>query len=234
MKNLFIFDLDGMLIDSVIYSIRCFNLLFEYYGLPTYDKDLSDLDYDDFREFLRNNIDFSDQGVLDKFVEIYASVPEDSEAYEGIHEVLETLLNKGMTLAICSNREEENIKDDVMRVFPREEENIKDDVMRVFPEIDFKYISGYRQGIPDKPDPYRLNEIVEKEGISKDEVIYFGDKDVDILAAENAGIDMVVVKWGQGNDKDYANPYPLRAIDSPNDILDFADSKTFFEKDKMS
>ena len=207
MKNLFIFDLDGMLIDSVIYSIRCFNLLFEYYGLPTYDKDLSDLDYDDFREFLRNNIDFSDQEVLDKFVEIYASVPEDSEAYEGIHEVLETLLNKGMTLAICSNREEENIKDDVMRVFP---------------EIIFKYISGYRQGIPDKPDPYRLNEIVEKEGISKDEVIYFGDKDVDILAAENAGIDMVVVKWGQGNDKDYANPYPLRAIDSPNDILDFA------------
>ena len=206
MKNLFIFDLDGMLIDSVIYSIRCFNLLFEYYGLPTYDKDLSDLDYDDFREFLRNNIDFSDQGVLDKFVEIYASVPEDSEAYEGIHEVLETLLNKGMTLAICSNREEENIKDDVMRVFP---------------EIIFKYISGYRQGIPDKPDPYRLNEIVEKEGISKDEVIYFGDKDVDILAAENAGIDMVVVKWGQGNDKDYGNPYPLRAIDSPNDILDF-------------
>ena len=159
------------------------------------------------RTCLRNNIDFSDQGVLDKFVEIYASVPEDSEAYEGIHEVLETLLNKGMTLAICSNREEENIKDDVMRVFP---------------EIDFKYISGYRQGIPDKPDPYRLNEIVEKEGISKDEVIYFGDKDVDILAAENAGIDMVVVKWGQGNDNDYANPYPLRAIDSPNDILDFA------------
>ena len=60
------------------------------------------------------------------------------------------------------------------------------------------------------------------KGISKDEVIYFGDKDVDILAAENAGIDMVVVKWGQGNDNDYANPYPLRAIDSPNDILDFA------------
>ena len=56
MKNLFIFDLDGMLIDSVIYSIRCFNLLFEYYGLPTYDKDLSDLDYDDFREFLRNKV----------------------------------------------------------------------------------------------------------------------------------------------------------------------------------
>ncbi len=213
MKNLFIFDLDGMLIDSVIYSIRCFNLLFEYYGLPTYDKDLSDLDYDDFREFLRNNIDFSDQGVLDKFVEIYASVPEDSEAYEGIHEVLETLINNGRTLAICSNREEENIKDDVMRVFP---------------EIDFKYISGYRQGIPDKPDPYRLNEIVEKEGILKDEVIYFGDKDVDILAAENAGIDMVVVKWGQGNDNDYANPYPLRAIDSPKDILDFADSKNIF------
>lgn len=206
MKNLFIFDLDGMLIDSVIYSIKCFNMLFEYYGLPTYDKDLSDLDYDDFRSFLKSNIDFSNQEVLDRFVEIYASVPEDSEAYEGIHEVLEILASHGRTLAICSNREEQNIGDDVERVFP---------------DIDFKYVSGYRKGVPDKPDPYRLNEIVEKEGVSKDEVIYFGDKDVDILAAQNAGIDMVVVKWGQGNENDYSNPYPLRAIDSPKDILDF-------------
>ena len=206
MKNLFIFDLDGMLIDSVIYSIKCFNMLFEYYGLPTYDKDLSDLDYDDFRSFLKSNIDFSNHEVLDRFVEIYASVPEDSEAYEGIHEVLEILASHGRTLAICSNREEQNIGDDVERVFP---------------DIDFKYVSGYRKGVPDKPDPYRLNEIVEKEGVSKDEVIYFGDKDVDILAAQNAGIDMVVVKWGQGNENDYSNPYPLRAIDSPKDILDF-------------
>ena len=207
MKRLFIFDLDGMLIDSVAYSIRCFNMLFEYYGLPTYDKDLSDLDYGDFRSFLRSNIDLSLPEVLDKFVEIYSSVPEDSEAYDGIHEVLESLLNQGRTLAICSNREEENIKDDVGRVFP---------------DIEFKYISGYRPGIPDKPDPYRLNEIVEKEGIAKEEAIYFGDKDVDIIAAENADIDMVVVKWGQGNENDYSNPYPLKAIDSPNDILDFA------------
>ena len=208
MKNLFIFDLDGMLIDSVVYSIKCFNMLFEYYGRPTYDKDMSDLDYDDFRNFMRNNIDFSDQGVLDTFVEIYANVPEDSEAYDGIHDVLEILIDHGKTLAICSNREEENIKEDVERVFP---------------DIDFKYISGYKQGIPDKPDPYRLNEIVEKEGISKDEVIYFGDKDVDILAAERAEIDMVVVKWGQGNENDYSNHYPLKAIDSPKDILDFCD-----------
>ena len=64
---------------------------------------------------------------------------------------------------------------------------------------------------------------MEKEGISKEEVIYFGDKDVDILAAERAEIDMVVVKWGQGNENDYANPYPLKAIDSPKDILDFCD-----------
>ena len=45
---------------------------------------------------------------------------------------------------------------------------------------------------------------------------------MDIIAAENADIDMVVVKWGQGNENDYSNPYPLKAIDSPKDILDFA------------
>ena len=84
----------------------------------------------------------------------------------------------------------------------------------------FKYVSGYRKGVPDKPDAYRINEIIEKENISRDKVIFFGDKDNDILAARNAGIDIAFAKWGQGKDEDFNNPYVCKLLESPYDILD--------------
>ncbi|MGN1185898.1 MAG: HAD family hydrolase, partial [Methanobrevibacter wolinii] len=64
------------------------------------------------------------------------------------------------------------------------------------------------------------NEIIKKENIKKEEVLYFGDKDADINAAKNAGIDMVLVKYGQGNIKDYENTYPIKIIETPMEILD--------------
>ncbi|OWT32660.1 hypothetical protein BGI41_06510 [Methanobrevibacter sp. 87.7] len=125
--------------------------------------------------------------------------------YEGIENVLKELQNRNITLAICSNREEEFLK-----YFAN----------KLFNDIDFKYISGYRKGIPDKPNPYRLNDIINKENLKKEEVLYFGDKDADIDVAKNAGVDMVLAKYGQGNNEDYKSTYPIKIIESPIEILD--------------
>ena len=91
---------------------------------------------------------------------------------------------------------------------------------KFLPGIRFKYISGFRKGVPDKPDPFRLNEIIEKEGIEKENVLYFGDKDVDIIAARNAGVKMVMATYGQGNEMDYRDSYIFTLIDDPIEILD--------------
>ena len=206
MKELYIFDFDGTLVDSIVDSIACVNEVLKRFDKPTYDKDLKTLYYKDFRQFLKDIDAGKETDVYPAYIDLYKDYPKvHTRPYDGVKEVLEELSNRGKTLAICSNRDVKYLNE-----FSKE----------IFKDINFKYISGYRKGIPDKPNPYRLNEIVEMEGCSKDEVLYFGDKDADIAAAENASMDMVLVTYGQGNDEDYSSDYPLRIIDSPYDILD--------------
>ena len=163
MKELYIFDLDGTLLDSLSFTIKLFNKLLHDLKLPTYDKDESEYDYVEFRNHLFQHLDFH---VMD---------------------VLEELQNQGKILAICTNRTELDLR---VRI------------EGFFKGIDFKYISGYRKGVPDKP------------------VIFFGDKDNDILAARSAGIDIAFAKWGQGKEEDFNNPYVCKLLESPYDILD--------------
>ena len=65
-----------------------------------------------------------------------------------------------------------------------------------------------------------MNEIINAENVSKSEVVYFGDKDADIQVAQNAEVDLILVTYGQGSPEDYINPYPLRVIDKPEEILE--------------
>lgn len=206
MKKLYIFDFDGTLVDSIVDSISCVNEVLKSFNKPTYDKDLKTLYYKDFRQFLKDIDAGKETPVYPAYTKLYKNYPKvNTHPYDGVVEVLKELESQGKILAICSNRDERYLKE-----FSKQ----------LFEDIDFKYISGYRKGIPDKPNPYRLNEIIEKENISKDEVLYFGDKDADIAAAENAGIDIILVSYGQGNAEDYSSNYPLKVVDSPYDFLD--------------
>lgn len=205
MKKMYIFDFDGMLVDSIYDSIYCVNQALIKCKKPTYNKDLKTLYYDDFRNFLKENDAGKDTVVYDIYNKLYREYEKPNTfPYDGIENVLRTLENNNVTLAICSNREEKFLKEFAKKLFPT---------------INFKYISGYRKNIPDKPNPYRLNQIVKAENIKKEDVLYFGDKDADIEAGKNAGIDMVLASYGQGNIEDYSNPYPIKIIDSPLEIL---------------
>ncbi len=205
MKKLFIFDFDGVLVDTVLDSVKAFNHVLSEYDKPTYSEDVTNFRHEDFWEFIKLNVyDFKEE-FYRRFLEVYEeSELENTQAYDGMIDVLTNLKKQDKTLAICSNREEPELH------------FLCDKFLK---EVDFKYISGYRKGVPSKPDPYRLNEIIEKVNIPKEEVIYFGDRIVDIEAAKNAGIDMILVTYGQGNKEDYSNPYPLVLIDSPSEII---------------
>lgn len=207
MKELYIFDFDGTIIDSYRDSIKYFNITLEQYNLPTFDKELEGLDYQTFREFLHNQIMDMEEEFMDAFTLNYKDSPQlNTYLYDGVLEVLHTLQNRGKILAICSNREQNNLEEMVEKFFNT---------------INFKYVSGDVDGCHNKPDPYRINEIIEKENIDKDKVLYFGDKFVDIEAARACSIDMVLVTYGQGNDKAYSDYYPLKLIDNVEEILDF-------------
>ena len=47
-----------------------------------------------------------------------------------------------------------------------------------------------------KPDPDAVLAAIEFMGVKKDEVIYVGDTEVDLMTAANAGTDCALVSWG--------------------------------------
>jgi len=207
MKELYIFDFDGTLVDSYRDSIKYFNITLEQFNLPTFDLDVEGLDYQIFREFIHEQIIGIEEEFMEKFTLNYKDSPQvNTYLYDGIIDVLQELQNRKITLAICSNREQNNL-----------EELVND----FLDGIDFKYISGTVNEEHCKPDPYRINEIIRKENIEKDKILYLGDKVADIEAAKAACIDMVLVTYGQGNDEAYSDSYPLKLIDNPKEILDF-------------
>lgn len=211
MKRLFIFDLDGMLLDTFEDSFNCVNRVLEEFGIATYDKDYKSLHYPTFRKYLNENNAGKDTPVYPRYIEVYGKDPlNNTKAFDGIIQVLKELEKKKITLAICSNREENTVKKLAEKYFE---------------EINFKYVSGYRKGVPDKPNPYRIYEIMDAENASPDEVVYLGDKDADVKVAKNAGIDLILVTYGQGSREDYENPYPLKVINKPEEILDLIEQK---------
>ena len=70
-----------------------------------------------------------------------------------------------------------------------------------FPDL-FDVISGSRPGIPPKPDPTGLYEILKEIGMSKEEACqsgtacFIGDSDVDLKTGVDSGLDFIGVDWG--------------------------------------
>ena len=213
MKKLAVFDFDGTIMDSVHDVVISFNKALAMYAFPTMMEE-------EYIEYLGGNIDeivsliLKDKNtpenirlIKDTYLNIYyPSKKENTVPFPKSHSILKELQDRGVMIAINSNRFGDSI-----RTF----------VDRFFSDIDFLSIRGHEFDYPSKPDSYGVNEIIKNAGVSLDEVIYIGDSRTDILTAQNARIDCIIVKWGYGNQNDWQNDYILEAIDDFDEILKY-------------
>lgn len=212
MKKLVIFDFDGTLFDTVDDVIICFNEALEINGFPTLTKD-------EYLDRLGGNMDeivsliLKDKNTAENMElikktsqEVYSQSPKDrSHPFSNIHDILKALDEKGIVLAINSNRNTDSI-----RYFTD----------KFFSDINFIDIKGHDFSNPSKPMPYGTKKIMRKAKISKEETIFIGDTLTDIKTAKNAEIDCILVSWGYGRKEAFESDYPLKIIDDPNEILD--------------
>mgnify|MGYP003402384327 FL=1 len=53
-----------------------------------------------------------------------------------------------------------------------------------------------KEGLPPKPAPDGIFEILKKANISQDNAIFIGDSDVDLQTGFNANLEVIGVSWG--------------------------------------
>jgi len=190
--NTVIFDLDGTLLDTLDDLTDSVNYAMSGMGWPLRDRK-------DVRLFLGNGIKrlmelCSPEGIsgeeFDKafgmFKKYYEVHNQDKTApYEGVVEVMAHLKEQGIKMAIVSNK-------------------VHEAVLALRDEF-FPYVEVAIGDMPDmarKPEPDSCYKALELLGSSKDEAVYIGDSEVDLLTAKNSGLDCITVLWGF-RDKDY-------------------------------
>lgn len=101
-------------------------------------------------------------------------------AYKGVKEALLSLKNSGFTLGVLSNKYDAAVKG----------------LVEIYYGDIFDFVSGEKEGMPRKPDPTSLNDMIKLCGAEKKHTVYIGDSDVDVKTADNAGVKCVSVTWG--------------------------------------
>lgn len=207
-----IFDMDGTLLDTLKGITDSVNLAFEQLGYDVHHDYVTAKNFigAGALEFVRRamkGMDITDeQGkeIGKHFLENYRKLQGPlSVPFDGIPELLVDLKKKGYFVCIASNKPQ-HLLDNV--------------VEEKFPDFKFDAVLGQRWGIPEKPNPYVIEEIQQKFNISSDDCLYIGDSEYDYLTAKNAKIDCMIVKYGYGfYDRDFMK-YVTYAVDDVNDI----------------
>lgn len=212
-----IFDLDGTLINSVADLGQATNHALQLHGFPMHD--LSKYNY-----FVGNGVtklieralpeQFRDAATIEKvksdFLDYYMRHKTDlTRPYDGIPELLHALQEKGVKIAVASNK------------FIAGTQAL---VKGFFPDIDFCAVLGQREGVPIKPDPYIANEALQLAGVDRGDCLYVGDTATDMQTASNAGLESVGVSWGFRPVSELKDAGAAHIIDKPAELLSLVDS----------
>ncbi|MBQ0074441.1 MAG: HAD-IIIA family hydrolase, partial [Prevotella sp.] len=114
--------------------------------------------------------------------------------YEGIAETLKVLKEKGVRMAVVSNK----LQQGVTELVNSEVHTVgKNDALRLCDYMDVSI--GERPEVARKPAPDMVIKALEELGVEKDEAVYIGDSEVDVLTARNSGLPCISVLWGFRN-----------------------------------
>ena len=218
-KKLLIFDLDGTLINSALDLALAVNYMLEQLGRDSFDEEvihgwvgngaltLVKRALSGTREVDENLDEAYVEKALKIFLDYYeknlcnATVP-----YPHVLETLQTLKEKGYTLAIVTNKP-----------FPFVSPILKglgmDDL--------FALILGGDSLPEKKPHPQPLLHVCERLEIEVENAVMIGDSKNDILAANACGMDSVGVTYGYNYGEEIGVHKPSVILDDFSELLEY-------------
>ena len=211
MKKLVIFDLDGTLLNTIADLANSTNYALKVLGYPIHEPDKYNFMVGNginklFERALPDG-EKTEENVLrvrQEFVPYYDQHNADkSRPYPGVTELLETLQTAGKQLAVASNK------------YQAATEKL---IAHYFPNIKFTAVFGQREGIPVKPDPIIVKEILQIAKVQEEETLYVGDSGVDMQTAINAGVTSCGVTWGFRPRTELESFHPDHIVDNAEEI----------------
>ena len=213
--KIIVFDLDGTLLNSLEDLADSANWVLEQHGFPTHPVDA-------YRYFVGDGVRKLIERILpqeertdarieqcrQEFVAYYKVHMEDkTSVYEGITELLAELKNRGLKIAVATNKVH-------VAVAPL--------MAKYFPNIRFDAMIGQREGVPVKPAPQIMFDILRETGCEPSEALHVGDTATDMQLAHNAGVTPVGVLWGYRPLEELREAGAKFIIEKPEELLGLA------------
>jgi len=214
-KKCVIFDLDGTLTNTLV-------SLWKSTNLSLADANLPEQPLDAYRYFVGDGADELVRRALkaagDVDLSQYTYVREQYnkhfsenvnykvEPYDGIPELLKALKDKGIYLAVNSNKPHDRTVDVVKNFFG-------DDT--------FDMVVGQSDERERKPSADGANYIMNTLGVKKEECIYIGDTCVDMKTGKNAGVFTVGALWGFRDYDELKENHADAIISHPMELIQY-------------
>ena len=195
-KKLFIFDLDGTLVDTAPDFKNSVNYMLNEIGeKPVALEEIRNWVGYGGRELIRRtvvakNIDH-DEARINEMLRIFLlhythNIDDDSTLYQNVEEVLKFLKINNIKIAVCTNKMEELSKMLLEKL----------GVLNLF-----DYLVGGDTFKKNKPDPFPLINICKKVSVLQQDSIMVGDSITDLKAGHAAGMPVILVNYGYADDK---------------------------------
>lgn len=209
-----VFDLDGTLLNTLEDLTDAVNFSLKENKKP-------ERSMDEICQFVGNGIaklieravpeetsDEERKKILLTFCKFYGEHCQDKTSpYQGIVEVLSDLKKKGVKVAVVSNKADFAVQELIPFYFG--------DLIPVAKG------ENEQAGVRKKPAPDMVDAVLQEIGCDKEQAVYVGDSDVDLMTAKNAGIPCIGVSWGfRGRDFLEKNGADMIA-DEPKELLKF-------------
>ena len=206
MVDYIVFDLDGTLLDTLEGLTLAVNEALSELNAPYFYS----------KEEIKNFIGNGAHKLLTKalkrkpteeefalFLKKYESCQYVSKAFPNVISTLKELENIGIKLIILSNKPDYILQKLIAN-------NLKG--------IKFSYVQGQDFNYPPKPDVTLLNVILKKLDLIDKKGLFVGDSIVDVLTANNANLNSIILTYGYGKKEDLNNEKAIKLIDNFEEV----------------
>lgn len=219
-----LFDLDGTLLDTLEDLYLSVNAALEMFGFPEKTKD-------EVRQSVGNGVrnlmirSVPDGEANPRFEECSQAfqkyyqkhLNDHTGPYAGIMELLRELSAMRCPMAVISNKGDLAVKKLCQQYF----------------EGVIPVAIGETATVRRKPEPDTVFEAIRSLGVQKEDCVYIGDSEVDLLTSANSGIPCICVSWGFRGRKVLTDLGASCIVDTPEELLtvlkDWVSGKKYFK-----